>query len=57
MGGRSVDNANEIRADNKTHALFNRGSTEIYAGICTVYGSNSMFFSIVCRLVQTWGLL
>ena len=40
MVGRSVENANEIRPDIKTHALLSRGSTDIYADISTVYGSN-----------------
>ena len=42
MVGRSVENANEIRPDIKTRALFSRGSTDIYADICTVNGSNLM---------------
>ena len=49
MVGRSVENANEIRADIKTHTLLSSSSTDIYADICTVYGSNSMSFSTVCR--------
>ena len=48
---KSVENANEIRADIKTRALLSRGSTGIYADICTVYGSNSMSFPTVCRYV------
>ena len=39
MVGRSVENEIEIRADIKTLAL-QRGSTDIYADICTVYVSN-----------------
>ena len=52
MVGRSVENEIEIRADIKTRALLSRGSTDIYADICTVYVSNSMSFSIVCRQVR-----
>ena len=52
MVGRSVENAKETRADIKTRALLIRGSTDIYADICTVYGSNLMSFSIVCRRVR-----
>ena len=44
MVGRSVENANEIRPDIKTRALLSRGSTDIYADICTVNGSNLMSF-------------
>ena len=40
MVGRSVENEIEIRADIKTRALLSRGSTDIYADICTVYVSN-----------------
>ena len=32
--------------------LLSRGSTDIYADICTVYVSNSMSFSTVCRQVR-----
>ena len=42
MVGRSVENANEIRPDIKTRALLSRGSMDIYADTCTVYGSNLM---------------
>ena len=42
MVGRSVENEIEIRADIKTRALLSRGSTDIYADICTVYVSNSI---------------
>ena len=52
MVGRSVENANKIRADIKTRALLTRGSTVIYADICTLCGSNLMYFSIVCRQVR-----
>ena len=54
MVGRGVENEIEIRADNKTRALLtcSRGSTDIYADICTVYVSNSMSFSTVCRQVR-----
>ena len=45
----SVENEIEIRADIKTRALLSRGSTDIYADICTVYVSNSISFSTVCR--------
>ena len=48
----SVENEIEIRADIKTRALLSRGSTDIYADICTVYVSNSMSFSTVCRQVR-----
>ena len=44
MVGRSVENEIEIRADIKTRALLSRGSTDIYADICSVYVSNSMSF-------------
>ena len=44
MVGRSVENEIEIRADIKTRAFISRGSTDIYADICTVYVSNSMSF-------------
>ena len=52
MVGRSVENEIEIRADMKTRALLSRGSTDIYADICTVYVSNSVSFSTVCRQVR-----
>ena len=52
MGGRSVENTNEITADIKTCDLLSRSSTDIYVDICAVYGSNSMSFSTVCRLVK-----
>ena len=52
MVGRSVENEIEIRVDIKTRALLSRGSTDIYADICTVYVSNSMSFSTVCRQVR-----
>ena len=52
MVGRSVENEIEIRADIKTRALLSRGSTDIYADICTDYVSNSMSFSTVCRQVR-----
>ena len=52
MIGRSVENEIEIGSDIKTRALLSRGSTDIYADICTVYGSNSMSFSTVCRQVR-----
>ena len=42
MVGRSVENANEIRPDIKTRALLSRGSTDIYADMCTINGSNLM---------------
>ena len=52
MVGRSVENEIEIMADIKTRALLSRGSTDIYADICTVYVSNSMSFSTICRQVR-----
>ena len=52
MVGRSVENEIEIRADIKTRALLSRGSTDIYADICTVYVSYTMSFSTVCRQVR-----
>ena len=52
MVGRSVENVIKIRADTETCALLSRGSTDIYADICTVYVSNSMSFSTVCRQVR-----
>ena len=52
MVGRSVENEIEIRADIKTRALLSRGSTDIYADMCTVYVSNLMSFSTVCRQVR-----
>ena len=42
MVWRSDENEIEIRADIETRALLSRGSTEIFADICTVYVSNSM---------------
>ena len=33
VGGRSVQNANEIRSDIRTRALVSRGSMDIYADI------------------------
>ena len=61
MVGRSVENAKEIRAYIKTHALLGKASKDIYADICTVSGSNSMSFSTVSdglgNSVQTWNLL
>ena len=61
MIGRSVENEIEIRADIKTHALLSRGSTDIYADICTVYVSNSCHFpQFADRLgisVQAYGLI
>ena len=52
MVGRSVENEIEIRANIKTRTLLSRGSTDIYVDICTVYVSNSMSLSTVCR--QVW---
>ena len=52
MVGRSVEKEIEIRDDIKTRALLSRGSTDIYVDICTVYVSNSMSFSLVCRQVR-----
>ena len=52
MVGRSVENEIEIRADIKTRALLSRGSTDIYSDICTVFVSNSITFSTVCRQVR-----
>ena len=51
MGGRSIENTNEISTDIKTRALLSRSSTDIYADIYTIYGSNSISFSTVCRWV------
>ena len=51
MVGRSVENANKIRADIKTRALPCRGSKDIYADISTVYGNNLMSFSTICTRV------
>ena len=54
MVGRSVENEIEIRDIKhvKTHALLRRGSTDIYTDICTVYVSNLMSFSTVCKQVR-----
>ena len=52
MVGRSAENEIEIRADIKTRALLSRGSMDIYDDICTVYVSNSMSFSTLCRQVR-----
>ena len=52
IGGRIVENANEIGADIKSRTLLSTGSTDIYADICTDYGSNLMPFSTVCRRVM-----
>ena len=52
MAGRNVENLNEIGADIQTCALLSRSLMDIYADIWTVYGSNSMFFSTVCRWVR-----
>ena len=52
MIGRSVENANEIRADMQMCTLLSRASMDINADICTVYGSNSMSFPPVCRWVR-----
>ena len=52
MVWRRVENEIEIRDHIKTRALLSRGSTDIYADICTVYVSNSMAFSTVCRQVR-----
>ena len=54
MVGRSVENEIKIRADIKTRAILSRGSTDIYADICTctVYVRISMSFSTVCRQVR-----
>ena len=52
IGGRSVENANEIRTDIKTRTLLSRSSMDIYADTSTVYGSNSMSFSSLCRWVM-----
>ena len=49
---RSVENEIEIGSDIKTRAFLSRGSTDIYADICTVYVSHSMSFSTVCRQVR-----
>ena len=51
MARRSVENASKIRADIRTRAFLSRGSADIYADICTVYGSNSLPFFTVCRWV------
>ena len=50
MAERSVENANEIRADIKTRPLLSRGSKDIYADISTVYVIY-LTFSTVCRRV------
>ena len=50
--GRSAENANEIRADIKAHALLSRSSKDIDADKCTVYGSYSMYLSTVCKWVR-----
>ena len=52
MVGRSVENAKEIRAYINTRGLLGKASKDIYADICTVYGSNTMSFSTVCRWVR-----
>ena len=52
MVERNVENTNEIRADIMTRALLSRSSTDIYADISTVYNSNQMSFSTVCRWVR-----
>ena len=52
MGGRSAENANEIGTDIKTRTLLSRSSTDIYADINSVYGSNAMSFSTLCRWVR-----
>ena len=52
MVGRSVENYNKIRTDIHTRALLSRSSPDIYADIYTDNGSNSMFFSTVCRWVR-----
>ena len=52
MVGKSIENEIEISADIKTRALLSRGSTDIYADICTVYVSHSLSFSTVCRQVR-----
>ena len=62
MVGRSVDNANEVRLDIMTRALLSRRSTDIYADICTVYGSYllsffSQFADGLGNSVQAQGLL
>ena len=51
MVGRSVENANEIRADIRIRALLSRCPKDIYADISTVYGTNLMSFSTVSRWV------
>ena len=51
MGGGSIENTNEISTDIKTRALLSRSSTDIYADIYTIYGSNLISFSTVCRWV------
>ena len=56
MVGRSDENEIDIRADIKTRALLGRGSTDIYADICTVYVSKSMSFSTVCRQVRDFSV-
>ena len=52
MFGRSVENEIEIMAEIKARALLSRGSTDINVDICSVYVSNSMSFSTVCRQVR-----
>ena len=49
MGGRSIENANEIGTDIKTRTLLSRSSTDIYADINSDYGSNAMS---LCRWVR-----
>ena len=56
MVGRSIENEIEIRAEIKTRALLSRGSTDIYADICTVCVSNSISFSTVCRQVRDFSV-
>ena len=52
MVERSIENEIKIRTDIKTRALLSRDSMDIYAEIWTVYVSNSMSFSTVCRQVR-----
>ena len=58
---RSVENATETRPYIKTSALFSRDSTDIYADMCTIYGSSQcpfpQFADGLENIMQPRGLL
>ena len=53
IGGSTKSLGETLKIRTKSgRALLSRSSTDIFVDICTVYGSNSMFFSTICRWVS-----